>query len=110
MSTDCAQRWRFNTSLLRDAIFVNQLEVGLSEFVAFNEHSVEDARVLWDSVKGYIQSNCISFASNLNKIRQRRVSELERDLDQLECAMQNEVSLDLTTQHKKVKDELDWLY
>lgn len=97
ISTERAPRWRFNTSLLHDANFVNQLEAGLSEFIAFNECSVEDARVLWDSVKGYIRSNCISFASNLNKTRQRRVSELERDLDLLERAMHNDVSLDLTT-------------
>lgn len=108
VSTD--MRWRFNTSLLRSESFVNQLEYGLREFISFNKHSVEDPRILWDSVKGYIRSNCISFASNLNKTRQRRALELECELGQLEGVMHNNVSPDLTAQRNKIKEELNSLF
>lgn len=59
-SHDRVPCWRFNTSLLHNESFVKQLESGLREFISLNEHSVDDARILWDSVKGYIRSNFIS--------------------------------------------------
>ena len=109
VSRDRAPRWRFNTSLLRNESFLVQLESGLAEFISFNLHSVEDTRILWDSVKGYIRSNCISFSSNLNKTRQRRILELEGDLGQLEGTMHNNVTPDSITQRNKIKEELNSL-
>ena len=96
--------------MLRNESFLNQLESGLAEFISFNECSVDDPRILWDSVKGYIRSNCVSFASNLNKSRQRRVLELERDLGQLEGAMHINVTSDSIIQRNKIRDELNSLF
>lgn len=61
-------------------------------------------------MKGYIRSNCILFGSNLDKTRQRRILELERNLGHLECAMHNNVTPDSIIQRNKIKQELNSLF
>ena len=64
-----AARWRFNTLLLKNKAYINQFITGFREFVDFNVNSVEDPRILWDAIKGFIRSNTILFSSNARKSR-----------------------------------------
>lgn len=57
-----APRWRFNTTLLHNKSFCTQFQCKLDEFLQFNIDSVDDHRILWDSVKGFIRDNSILFA------------------------------------------------
>ena len=58
----------------------------LSEFNGFNKVSVSVQRILWESVKGFIRSFSISFASNLNKNHLQEINKLEKKLSLIESA------------------------
>ena len=55
-------RWRFYNTLLGNEHYRSQFLTQLNEFLEFNIGSVEDPRVLWDAVKGFIRSNAILFS------------------------------------------------
>lgn len=62
-----ATRWRFDLTLLQNQDFCEQFELELAEFLEMNCHSVDDARYLWDSIKGFIRNYASSYSSRLNK-------------------------------------------
>lgn len=64
-----AARWRFNTSLLNNESYVTQFIAEFQTFAEINVGSVEDPRILWDAMKGFIKSNTILFCSNARKAR-----------------------------------------
>ncbi len=82
-----APRWRFNTFLLQNENFIGQFKSSLEEFISINRDSVDDPRVVWEAVKGFIRGKCTSLASNLNKSRHYRHLELEHKLTQVEQTM-----------------------
>lgn len=62
-----ATRWRFNCTLLENPAFCSQFQSELHHFLVINRNSVNDFRILWDAVKGFIRNNTTAFASGLNK-------------------------------------------
>lgn len=55
-----ATRWRFDLTLLQNQDFCEQFELEPAEFLEMNHHSVDDARYLWDSIKGFIRNYATS--------------------------------------------------
>lgn len=108
---DCerAARWRFNTNLLHDEEFCSQFKSKLSDFINFNRGSVDDPRILWGVVKGFIRDNSIAYASWRQKWRKQKITELEMKLDALEEANQHSFSDDTTKQIVLIKNELNIL-
>ena len=104
-----AARWRFNTSLLQNDIFIRELEAELEEFIKINGPSVDDPRVLWDAVKGCIRNKTISFASNLNKSKKHRINCLESEIAALEQEMLSNFSSENICKRQKLIDELNSL-
>lgn len=103
---DKAPRWRFNTTLLNDAAYRAQFEISLREFVDINKGSVEDPRVLWDSIKGFIRSNTILYSSILRKLRAAKLLELEAKFSRLDAELQRNYNLNTATQRELVKKEI----
>lgn len=75
-----AARWRFNVTLLKNEDYKTQFLSQLKDFLHFNLGSVDDARILWNAVKGFIRNNTICFASNLHKARTAKLQTLEAEL------------------------------
>lgn len=61
-----ASRWHFNMTLLQNDPFIAHMNTQLTEFISFNEVSVNDPRVLWESDKGCIRSVQYLFPLPLN--------------------------------------------
>ena len=87
--------------------FKAQFLTGLDEFLSFNAGSVDDPRILWDAVKGFIRSNAILFSSNLCKVKSSRLQSLELEFSRLDSLLQNNYSLDIETKHDLVKKEIN---
>ena len=104
-----APRWRFNVMLLRDAAFSPQFKSKLHEFITLNHGSVEDPRILWNALKGFIRNNSIAYASSINKTRLQSISILENKLVALEQTNQLSPSENTTLQINLVKRELNLL-
>lgn len=102
-----APRWRFNTSLLQNNVFITELEAELKDFIFINSASVDDPRALWDAIKGCIRNKTVSFASNLNKNRKRRIDFLETEIAAIEQSMLNDMSPENMNKRQKLLDELN---
>lgn len=73
-------------------MFVTELEAELKDVIHINSASVDDPRVLWDAIKGCIRNKTVSFASNLNKNRKRRIDFVETEIVAIEQSMLNDMS------------------
>ena len=105
-----ASKWRFNITLLQDAVFLLELKKALEEFISINKGSGKDPQVLWDIVKGSIKDFCSAYASKLQKIRQKRLVELEQELTFLERTMHSNVTPDLVAQRNELRTEMNSLH
>ena len=101
------QRWRFNTTLLQDEVFVTQFRKGITEFVANNIDTVEDASYIWMATKGYIRDFTSFYASHLKKERNRRICELERQCHILETRLKGKYSKLVEKELRGVRLELN---
>lgn len=100
-------RWRFNASLSKNEAFSNQFIVGFREFVHFNAGSVEDPRVLWDAIKGFIRRNTILFSSNLRKTRSLQLQDLEAEFTRLDFILQHNFTEQVSLERTLVKKEIN---
>lgn len=73
-------RWRFNTMLLRDEAFKTKFSSQLTDFVNVNKGSVDDPRILWDAIKGFIRNFTVCYASSLRKAWSSRLQHLNSQL------------------------------
>lgn len=85
------------------------MNIELSEFIGFNKGSVSDPRVLWESVKGFIRSFSIRFASNLNKNCLLEIKKLEKKLLSVESRMHDTLSSQSTQEREVTGLELNSL-
>lgn len=60
----------------------------LREFVSVNKGSVDDPRMFWGALKGFIRNTAVSFLSHQSKIRLGKINELEAKLKELEHKQQ----------------------
>lgn len=105
--TKRATRWRFNSSLLRNEEYITQFITELDKFLSFNIGSVQDPRILWDAVKGFIRSDSIRFSSSLHKEKSAKLQTLEAELSRLSSILQNNYSEHVETQYCITKKEIN---
>lgn len=77
-------RWRFNTSLLYDTIFLDQLRQDLYTLLEMNSWSCPNPQVLWEVTKCFLQRYCISYCTKLTAVKNKCFSELESKINSLE--------------------------
>lgn len=73
--------WKFNTSLLSDLDYVNEIKATISETANIE---VTSPRLLWDTIKMNVRGATIRFASRKKKSRRNKISCLEHKIDRLE--------------------------
>uniref|UniRef100_A0A3Q2U9Z3 exodeoxyribonuclease III n=1 Tax=Fundulus heteroclitus TaxID=8078 RepID=A0A3Q2U9Z3_FUNHE len=61
-----ARRWRFNITLLKNNDYCDHFRNHFKTFISENANSVEEPRVLWGAIKGFVRNITISFASHVN--------------------------------------------
>lgn len=84
-----------------------QFKEKLIEFLEFNVDSVEDPRILWDSVKGFIRTYTTLFASNLRKARLSKLEKFENLYANLDASLQSNYTEQLDLRLKVVKKEIN---
>ena len=102
-----AARWRFNTSLLRDETYISQFITELEIFMSINVGSVNDPRILWDAIKGFIRSNAILYCSNKRKTKSLHLNKLETELSKLDSLLQIKFTDSLDLKKSLVKKEIN---
>lgn len=102
-----AVRWRFNTSLLKDETYISQFITELDMFTSFNVGSVEDPRILWDALKGFIRSNAILYCSSKHKAKSHHLKNLETELSRLDSLLQTNFTDQTDLKRSLVKKEIN---
>lgn len=105
-----APRWRFNATLLRSEDFRIQFISEFTLFININKGSVDDPRILWDAVKGFIRNNAIRYASHVKKSRTSRLQILQSKLavfdNLLQLSFDEEIALSYDLIKKEINDIL----
>lgn len=60
-------RWRLNTYMLEDKVFVNSLQDDIKIFFELNIGSTRRLATVWDACKAYIRGECMAYASRKKK-------------------------------------------
>lgn len=95
-----AARWWFNCALL---LFLREIKEQL------DQSSVDDPRILWSAVKGFIRDKKIGFASNLNKTRWKHIVDLENRISTLERSLSLNATSDLILEQDLLMKDLNQL-
>ena len=81
--------WKFNTSLLTDINYANNVRSIISETFGENTH-LEDKGILWELIKCKIRGMTISYSSYKAKEKHKYEDELKVKLDTLDASVLNE--------------------
>jgi len=82
-------RWRLNTFMLEDKVFIDSLQDDIKMFFELNIGSTQRLATVWDASKAFIRGKCIAYASRKKKesvkkmkLLEKQISDLERELVQ----------------------------
>ncbi|MBN3310294.1 NANO1 protein, partial [Amia calva] len=76
--------WRFYTFLLQNSEFITKLNCKLQEFIQFNQSSAMNPQILWEVTKCFLRGNCTAFSSHLHISRNKQITTLETQIQNLE--------------------------
>ena len=79
----------------------------LCSFQNSNVGSVDDPRVLWDAIKGFIRSNTVLFSSNMRKARSLQLENLEAEFTRLDSILQLNFSEKASLERALVRKEIN---
>lgn len=68
---------------------------------------MEDPRILWDAIKGFIRSNTILFSSNARKSRSLHLQNLEGEFSRLDSILQSNFTEQVAQQRTLIKKEIN---
>lgn len=76
--------WKFNSGLLNDPIFKQDIRKEISTFFEFNNNNEVSSPILWDTMKAVLRGKIIAIASHKKKERRKALEELQQKLENLE--------------------------
>ena len=77
--------WKFNSSLLRDEGFKNEIKKSIAETIEYNKDS--DKCLLWDTLECRIRGTCISYSAKLNREKKCMITSYNTKLKVLETEL-----------------------
>jgi len=102
--------WRLNTSALNNPQFVAQIRKEIKQFLDENDNGKVDAVIVWDALKAVIRGKVISWCAHNKKKKQLRITDLSKELKNLEEQHKRAPTSNLLTKIKKIRNEIDLLY
>ncbi len=76
--------WRLNSQSLSDENFVNFVSNRIDFFISMNKTPDIAAATPWETSKGYIRGEIISYSAHVNKLKKARLTVLTRCITQLD--------------------------
>jgi hypothetical protein len=98
--------WKFNTSLLSDVEYVNKIKSKLDEYKERYKHT-KDHCLVWDTAKVEIRGITISHASYINKQRNEKLKNLNKELTEFELKLADNPNDNLLQQCATTKKEIE---
>ena len=76
--------WRFDPLLLKDEVFVKEMENHISLFLTTNDNGAVDDSVLWETFKVVMRGHIIAYSSAKRKACQQSLRDTEAEIAQLD--------------------------
>lgn len=73
-------QWSFNSGLLKDKDFVKFISSNISSFLEINSTQVMAYSSIWETLKCYLRGLIISYSSNKNRERKKKLEELSSSI------------------------------
>lgn len=102
--------WKLNSSILNNLQFKTQMKEDIKLFLEENDNGEVGPEIIWDTLKAVVRGKIISFCAGKKKERQLRLSELNRELKELETKHKKEPKLSLTLKLKEIRNKINILY
>ena len=77
--------WRFDPLLLADKDFINFINSQIDYFFEINITPEVSYSTIWEAFKAYVRGQIISYSANLQSMRHLRLTELSRQIKDLDC-------------------------
>ena len=103
--------WKFNTSLLHDIDYVNEIKQCINKVVT-DDCIIQnmDPCTLWDFLKCHIRSKTIEYSAKISRTRKEQENLLIQRLGDLEHQYDTNPTVDIQNNIKRCRSELDILY
>ena len=90
--TERSQMWRFNSSLLQDVGFKEDLRAQIRLYVETNVPTAPSAIVAWEAMKAFIRGFIIQYSSYKKKVNAAKLTDLERRIKNIEAKLKRNIS------------------
>lgn len=97
-------QWRLNTSVLNDLQFTKLIKSDIKTFLKENLNGEVSPEIVWDTLKAIMRGKIISFCVQKKRARQYRLSELNRELKELEGKHKREFKPELNIKLKILRN------
>ena len=104
---DCLNMLLDGVSILKNESYITQFIAEFQIFAGINVGSVEDPRILWDAIKGFIRCYAILFCSNACKARSLQLQNLEAEFTRLGSLLQTNFTDQIALKRSLVKKEIN---
>lgn len=99
--------WKLNSSMLKDANFKKQIKKEIQDFLDINDNGEVSPPILWDTLKAVIRGKIIAIASYKNKIRYKKMEDLQSKLRELEIKHKKSSTSEALQEIKKIRNEIN---
>ena len=79
-----SRQWRFNSQMLSDDAFKEFLTTNIGVFFDINKTPDVSQAILWDSFKGYLRGQTISYISHARKLETAKLAKISEEILQLD--------------------------
>jgi len=90
--TERSQIWRFNSSLLHDVGFKEDLRAQIRLYLETNVPTAPSAIVAWEAMKAFLRGYIIQYSSYKKKVATTNLIELERRIKNIEAKLKINIS------------------
>jgi exonuclease III len=102
--------WKFNSSLLRDKVFIHETNTHINELIE-DTKDMSDKGLRWDFIKCQLRDKIMQYSSKLNKDKKRKKAALEKQIasaqDELNVNPSDKTFQNLEHSKKQLEDILD---
>lgn len=102
-----ATLWRLNPSILNRPETCEGLKVDIRTYLEQNDNSEVTPTILWDAMKAVMRGKIIATTSLLNKIRKKRLHDLETQLKQLQRIHSSNLDTRTKQEIRGIRNEID---
>ena len=99
--------WRLNTGLLNSNSFKTEMAKEVETYLEHNDNGEVSPAILWDAAKAFLRGKIIAKCARLKKIRDKKLSDLQKQLKNLEQLHTTNNDPSLREQMRPVKQEID---